>query len=220
MLASKALTKLISLGVRVRDRLVTNHPPEPTIRREIDNYIKWSHTDGDLLRRNFIPALIVETKSPRESVSSVVQRMTTKLQNLGYRYRDLYNHHRSKPTTVGLGKSFPKEKARTKLTTAPRLVSPNPNPSPKSRRDDSDDDLPTLYGIIIAETIVTFITYNTNIPTKEIRPLQIFNFADSSQDVWNGLAVGILVVWVRNFLMAQGAEVLPEKEREESDPDV
>ena len=88
---------------------------------------------------------------------------------------------------------------------------------PVSAEPNHDLLSPTLYGLIIAETIVTFITYDASVPDKAIRPLQIFDFGNSSQDVWNGLAVGILVVWVRNFLMTQEAEIVDQDE--ESDPD-
>lgn len=62
-------------------------------------------------------------------------------------------------------------------------------------------DLPILYGIVIKYSVVTFVTYDVAMPKRPLRYLAQFDFAQRGQDVWNCLAVAILVVRARNYLI-------------------
>ncbi|MCJ1359317.1 MAG: hypothetical protein MMC33_009318 [Icmadophila ericetorum] len=61
--------------------------------------------------------------------------------------------------------------------------------------------LPIIFGITIAHSIVQFSSHDPEVPGKALRNLAIFNFGKDGQDVWNALAVAILVVWVRDSLV-------------------
>lgn len=78
-------------------------------------------------------------------------------------------------------------------------------------------DLPTLYGIVIKHTVVAMVTYDVCVPGQEVRSIAMFDFGKPDQDVWNGLAVAILVVICRNYLMDLAAEEEAEKQSAEEE---
>ena len=84
--------------------------------------------------------------------------------------------------------------------------------------EEFEHELPTLYGLVIANTIVAIVSYNVAVPRKDLRTIAIFDFGDNDQDVWNAFAVAIVVVTVRNFLM--GLEWEDKVEVVEEDPDL
>ncbi|KAK0119768.1 hypothetical protein ONS95_011202 [Cadophora gregata] len=51
----KALQALITLGIRVRDKLSVGGYPEKMVAKEIQNYIKWAERDGGYQKKRFIP---------------------------------------------------------------------------------------------------------------------------------------------------------------------
>ncbi|KAI9855424.1 MAG: hypothetical protein M1830_006465 [Pleopsidium flavum] len=174
--ATKALASLLSLGVRVREKIDTSLPPEGTIRREIESYIKWSEIDGRLTTDHHVPVLTVATTKPGQDIQEVVDIVTAKLHALARRYRDKWRIH----STVEASRS--KDPADTV-------------------KDEYAHDLPTLYGMVISHTVVTFVSHTTAVPYMPVRSIALFDFGDDEHDVWNGFAVAILVVMVRNYLM-------------------
>ena len=88
--ARKALNTLLSIGADARDRLVRSLTPEPAIHRDLSAYQKWTLQDAHLLRTPYIPLLAIASAVPKESVASVVSRLTDQLHDMGRRYRDLY----------------------------------------------------------------------------------------------------------------------------------
>lgn len=62
-------------------------------------------------------------------------------------------------------------------------------------------DLPTLYGVTINYTIVSFLTYDVAKPGQSLKCLASFNFQQAGQDVWNALAVSILFIRARDYLI-------------------
>ena len=62
-------------------------------------------------------------------------------------------------------------------------------------------DLPTLYGVAINYTIVSFLTYDVAKPGEALKCLASFNFQQVGQDVWNALAISILFIRARNYLL-------------------
>lgn len=61
--------------------------------------------------------------------------------------------------------------------------------------------LPTLYGIVIAQTVMAFVTYNASHEEGDVRSLAVFNWREAGQDVWNALAVAIMAVQAREWLI-------------------
>jgi hypothetical protein len=67
-------------------------------------------------------------------------------------------------------------------------------------------DLPTLYGVVIKYTVVAFVTYDVARPGQAVRCVGTYNFQKEGQDVWNALAVSILFIRARNYLMELAKE--------------
>ena len=89
----------------------------------------------------------------------------------------------------------------------------------KSEEDeDFKHPLPTLYGLVVAHTVVALVTYDSAVEGKPLRNLALFDFGDYEQDVWNAFAVAMIVIWARNYLVTLPWEEVQEK-GEEDDPD-
>ena len=63
------------------------------------------------------------------------------------------------------------------------------------------EPLPTLYGIVIARTVMAFVTYDASQEEGDVRNLALFNWREEGQDVWNALAVAIMVMQAREWLI-------------------
>ncbi|KAL8937571.1 MAG: hypothetical protein Q9216_004368 [Gyalolechia sp. 2 TL-2023] len=184
--ASRALKNLFYLGSRVRDRITCGFRPEETLRREFLEYYKWSIKDAGLHRIEHIPVLSIGTAAPRESVPSIVGRVTDSLHDLGRQYRahffDRYDPETRKPV-------FRKE-------------------------------LPTLYGIVITYSVVSFLTYDSRFPNKPARSMGSFNFAKEDQDVWHAFAAAIVMVKARDYLIGLKEDEQVGEAFEEDETDV
>lgn len=185
------MNALISLGVRARDRLVRSLAPEDTLRRGIESYIKWAERDGNISRNDesHIPVLTVGTAKPGESVASIVGRVTDQLHSFGSRYREKWLLRHS----IEGSEAEPER-------------SPSGVPLADEIGEEFSHDLPILYGIVIKHTVVAMVTYDACVPGQEVRSIAMFDFGKPDQDVWNGLAVAILVIICRNYLMHLAAE--------------
>lgn len=98
--------------------------------------------------------------------------------------------------------------------TEEELISSDGVPTEDGIGEEFSHDLPTLYGIVIKHTVVAMVTYDVCVPGQAVRSIAMFDFGKPDQDVWNGLAVAILVVMCRNCLMDFAAE--EEAERQQS----
>ncbi|KAL9597314.1 MAG: hypothetical protein Q9219_005238 [cf. Caloplaca sp. 3 TL-2023] len=106
--ASRALHALFGAGSRVRDRIACHLRPEESLRRELLAYYKWSIMDAGLSRIEHIPVLAIGTAAPRESVTSVVSRVTDSLHDLGRQYRaHFFDHYDSKSGKPCFKKDLP-----------------------------------------------------------------------------------------------------------------
>ena len=126
-------------------------------------------------------------------MTDVVNRLQKEIYELGALYRDEF---RVVPSVEG-GKS-----------------------KAKSAKEDEDfkHPLPTLYGLVVAHTVVALVTYDSAVEGKALRNLALFDFGDYEQDVWNAFAVAMIVIWARNYLVTLPWEEVQEDE-EEDDPD-
>jgi hypothetical protein len=145
--------------------------------------------DAGLSKTKHIPAITIATAVPKESVASVVGRVTDQLHSLGNQYRALWLD--------------------------------------RERCSESDDvqyyvhDLPTLYGVVIKDSVVSFVTYDVAMPGQAVRCLGVYNFKKEGQDVWHALAVSILFIRARNYLMEleKEGELGDVIEEDSTDPD-
>lgn len=77
----------------------------------------------------------------------------------------------------------------------------------RTRCSETDDvqyyvhDLPTLYGVVIVSSVVSFLTYDVAMPGQAVRCLGAYNLQKRGQDVWHALAVSIIFIRARNYLM-------------------
>lgn len=62
---------------------------------------------------------------------------------------------------------------------------------------------PLIYGVMIAGTVVAFVTLSSETPTAKVRTIAHFNYDDSMMDVWNAFAIAILVVATRDWMTAR-----------------
>lgn len=72
---------------------------------------------------------------------------------------------------------------------------------------------PLIYGIMIAGTVVVFVTLSSETPNAKVRTIAHFNYDDSTMDVWNAFAIAILVTATRNWMTVRKDDLpdLPEK---------
>jgi len=95
---------------------------------------------------------------------------------------------------------------------------------PKSKESDADQkflhEMPTLYGFVVKYSIVAIVTCDTSVPGKPIRTIMTLDFQKVGQDVWQALAIAIVVIKARNILMQLAEEgEIEEEVEDESDPD-
>ncbi|KAI4255195.1 MAG: hypothetical protein L6R35_007520, partial [Caloplaca aegaea] len=185
------------------------------LRRELLAYYKWSITDANLHRTEHIPVLAIGTSAPLEPVASVVGRVTDSLHDLGRQYRahlfSHHHHHHHLDPSSSSSSSSDDQKKKTQKT-------------PVFKRQ-----LPTLYGVVITQMIVTFVTYDARFPGKPVQSMGNYDFSNQGQDVWHAMAVAIVMVRARDYLVGlkkeeeeeqqQGRGLLLLKEEEEEEED-
>lgn len=191
----------MELGPRVRD----SSGKEETLKRAILKYIHWTKTDSKLAQNELIPivAIVANTRQHIEEswFSRAEARLLTTLKVLARRYEDALRRRTSSS------------------------ISPPSRSSNIEHGYDYARPLPTLYGIIISSTVVTFWAYNPNQADAHVHGLAIFDFSNPVYDVWNSFAIAILVVHIRNVLLDLRGDVnLRVTEhvlrQEEEDPDL
>ena len=79
--------------------------------------------------------------------------------------------------------------------------------------------MPTFYGILIKHGVFAIMTWDNSVEGKPIRSVGIFDLKQKGQDVWSGMAVALMVVKVRNDLVALREEGWIWGRVEQSDPD-
>ena len=190
MTATTALQSLVTLGSRVRRLMDVRKPQEKTIKKELENYIKWSEKDGGFDKKRFLPLLVTVAGHPKKPLPALSKEITDQLDFLAIRHRQALA---LPATTVATGMS------------EVQMFSRPP---------------PVLYGVIISHCITVFVTLDSSKQDAKVKTIAHFDFSDTDMDVWNGFALAILVCMVRNQLMARKDEMQDESEDEETDPDL
>lgn len=62
-------------------------------------------------------------------------------------------------------------------------------------------DLPTLYGVVIKYSVVSLVTYDVAKPGQAVRCLGTYNLQKEGQDIWHALAISIIFIRARDYLM-------------------
>lgn len=196
---SKELEKLIDLGGRVRDRklMAGNVEPEEEVRRTLNNFIKWAEKDASLDRKSAIPILAQEYQPADTPGTYLISNAEEKCRRLAQRWKTALRVHKSVEFSPG---------SRTSNNTTLSY------------------ELPTFYAIAASYTLVGLLAYRPD--TDQCTPMAYFDFKDKDYDVWNSLALAIIVAHVRNVQVRIAEETWigvkqPEiAEMEEEDPDL
>lgn len=201
--AIMALEKLFELGGRMRDRVYLKGRvrPEQQVRRTMNEYIKWAEEDSGLDRRTAIPLLALENKPVHVAAEVMKQNAKRKLARLAARYREAFRVLQSIENS-------PASRTSTQLSYP----------------------VPTLYAIIASHTLIALTAYNPEDAEPDVKIVAMFEMKDKDYDIWNALALAIVVCHVRNVQMRIAEETgLGLKstrdaeggmEEEEDDPDV
>jgi hypothetical protein len=161
---------------------------EEVIKKEIENYIKWAEFDGGYQNKKYIPITAIVASTPGQDVGSISKTMTDQLEALAAQHR---KHLLVEGSNKGTASS------------ALMLYTRTP---------------PLLYGVVIAGAKIVFITFDAAKDDSKPRTIAHFDFDHETMDVWNGFAVAIMVISVRNYMISI-REDLDDDDTESSDPD-
>jgi hypothetical protein len=165
------LQSLLSLGLRVREKVEFGGSVEKLVSKEIANYIKWSEKDGGFSNLRFLPVLTVVTGRPRQTPDSMSDSLTKQLKFLAEKHREHLAHPEGRVNELGEIELYTRQP-------------------------------PLLYGILVAQTVVMFVTLDSSNPDASVRHFNHFNFKDKDMDVWNGFALAFIVIVARNYIMS------------------
>lgn len=198
--AEKALEKLLELGGQVRDSelIQPRARPEAQARRFIETYQKWAALDSGLDPHTAIPLIVLETKSAATPAAELHENANRKLARLAARYRAAFRVMQSTENS-------PESKASTQYSYP----------------------VPTLYAIVASHTLIALMAYKPDDPTPDAKPIAFFDMTNSNYDVWNALAMSIMICHARNVQVriaedtGLGVKVPGRKRRAASeDPDL
>lgn len=155
--------------------------------RLLESYIHWALRDADLQNRTrMIPTYVVKARCKNASTDSTVQSIVRGLIGLANRYRRVWRQRCSGEPASEDTSSFAGQR--------------------RERFDDSR--FPILTGFLICGPALGIITLDSNPvktpvldPESSARLIAQFNFSEPSQDVWNALAVAIVVIQVRKMIL-------------------
>lgn len=187
---TKALKALLEVGARTRDCIISessSRNPEEIIRRGIWSFMKWASTDGKVDRPWNTSVLVFESGGKEVPIAKLQANMLKKLGNLAKEFKDTFRIRSS--------------------------VEPSDDDGEDSVEPPSEEEytikMPTLYGVIASHTVMGFVAYDTLAETPTLKTVAMFDYGQEGYDVWNSLAVAILVIHCRN-VMAELAPLLPQ----------
>jgi hypothetical protein len=203
--ARKQIDTFTKIGVRVRDSCQSHSTyqrrPEGLIETTLKNYIKWSQKDAGLVRgvrKKYLHQLIV-TEAAMEGfkeTDKLEEKILIKLRRLA-----------------------------AKHLTALRIENPEPLESPDDNspwffhgQDAFRIEPPTLYGVVICQTVVALVAYEPLSERDALRTIAFFHYSKPEYDVWNSLALCMLVMYCRDHML-RIQDALPDLEGETTHSD-
>lgn len=193
----KALNKLLELGGRARDCLITNYqPPELRIKKTLEGYIKWANRDADFDTKTAISLLAITIGAAETPASVLQENARRRLARLHTLYEEAFHAQHSIENT------------------------PSSTSTPLSYQ------VPQLYAIIASHTVIALVAYRPDLVNEEqVKPVAHFDMKDKDYDVWNALAIAILVCHLRNVQVRIADETglgftVRGTEVKEDDPDL
>lgn len=195
-----AFERLLLVGRSARDRLELNTlrksqnehlSVEAIIKQEVKRFLHWSSTDADISPKSLSHFITFCTRSRnpvrnnpddlQEVYQDMTCKMTQKLTRLARTHRDsvetlvardIHKSCRSKDKSIqALGRldNYRLERARST----------------------------TIYGFCICDSILVIVALNARSPDSPVRTLLTLDYTDSSQDLWNTLAVALTIMSAR-----------------------
>lgn len=177
--ASREFEKLLEMGSRVRDRITEKGRtrPEQQSCNQVRTFLRWAEKDAQLDSRTAIPTLAFVHVPQGTPASDLQEKARKKCAKLASRWRDALR--------VKQSIEFTPRSAKSRSSNSTRLA----------------HAMPTLYAIVASHTLVALTAYN---PTDDsagepqVKSAAFFDMADPVYDVWNALALAIVVCHVRN----------------------
>lgn len=158
------------------------------MKKEIDACIKWAERDGGYRNLRFIPLLVNMSIDRTQPVDAISKSIIDQMNFLAVRYRQLY--------------SIP----------PPGLTDAHGNLHFYSKR------LPVIYGLLAVGATTVFVTMDAASTDHQVRTIAEFNFSDVEMDVWNGIALMMIICFVKSHLVAMRHEMEADVV-DDSDPD-
>ncbi|EMC91746.1 hypothetical protein BAUCODRAFT_38882 [Baudoinia panamericana UAMH 10762] len=186
--AIKALNHLIELGGRMRDCIAIGGPLTPDLQahRIIKAYLDWADQDANLDPRTSIPLIALETRPADTPAELLTAAIRLRMARLHARYSRAFRVERSIELTP----------ASTTSNSAVTFAYP----------------IPQIYGIISSHTLIAIVAYRSDTTTpemedaNEVRTVAYFDMKDKDYDVWNALAIAILVCHARDVRLRVAEE--------------
>ncbi|KAF7196616.1 hypothetical protein HII31_01986 [Pseudocercospora fuligena] len=184
--ASKALQHLLDLGGRVRDRKYLEGPvePEEEIRRAVRDYNKWAQNDAGLDKKTAIPVMVQEYQPAETHADLIKENAEAKCRELAKRWKNAFRVARSVEF------------------------------SPASRSSNHtllSYELPTFYVIAASYTLACVMAYRVD--TDECSPMAYLDFQDPNYDVWNSLAMALVICHARDVQVRIADETMIGQKR-------
>ncbi|OQO05661.1 hypothetical protein B0A48_09753 [Cryoendolithus antarcticus] len=197
--SENALNRLIDTASYARDAILAGcrTRPEIIVLRRVREYLRWAMRDSQLEQRTLIPLLTVIAK-PADTPHATLETIAThRLEKLATRYREAFLVHPSSERSSPISQAGVQYSYPT----------------------------PTLYGIIASYTIVALVAYTPHDEVRKITPMAFFDLTQVDYDVWNALALAIVVCHVRSVLVRIAEETglglkVPGQFSEEEDSDL
>ncbi|KAK5135269.1 hypothetical protein LTR08_005371 [Meristemomyces frigidus] len=184
-----ALNKLLEIGGRVRDCVLVdgNLTPEQQVRRSLRLFIKWALADAELDPATTIPVLALSIAPADTPAAELQESARRKMARLHARYEAAFRVAESiEPTTHPLPTSTPETATTTTLIAHP---------------------IPQLYALIASHTFVALMAYRPDLADEgQVKLVSHFDLGARGYDVWNALALAIVVCQARNVLVGVAEE--------------
>ncbi|KAI7218793.1 hypothetical protein KC333_g3383 [Hortaea werneckii] len=197
----KALEKLFTLGGYVRDmtNFRCNTTPEMQFKRHLQDFIKWTDRDSGLDTKTTIPPLTLVMQNSDTPISVLQETARRKMAKLHARYHAAFSAHH----TIE-----------------------NSSPSSSSTSTKLHQPIPQIYALMASWTVIALVAYRPDLDEdQQVKVVSHHNFDDKDYDVWNSLALAIVLCHVRNVQVKIAEETglgvrQPGVEEEVDDPDL
>ncbi|KAI7161478.1 hypothetical protein KC349_g2760 [Hortaea werneckii] len=197
----KALEKLFTLGGYVRDmtNFRCNTTPEMQFKRHLQDFIKWTDRDSGLDTKTTIPPLTLVMQNSDTPISVLQESARRKMAKIHARYHAAFSAHQ----TIE-----------------------NSSPSSSSTSTKLHQPIPQIYALMASWTVIALVAYRPDLDEdQQVKVVSHHNFDEKDYDVWNSLALAIVLCHVRNVQVKIAEETglgvrQPGVEEEVDDPDL